>query len=559
MSIGYGYKNKAIASAVFNVDANSPASSDDSTGVVTVKNRIRKFEPVAGPSGVDGESIFVTPGTFSWTCPAGVTSVNVVCVGGGAGGGGNGGSGGGGGGLGYKNNITVVPGQSYTVVVGAGGTENNNGQQSYFISTSTVAGFGGSRGTTSQWGTGGTGGGYFGDSGGNGGQGGGGWSTYFGGGGGGAGGYGGNGGTGGRSANYTGTVPYITTSPTSATKGTSGAGGGGAGAGSPNSASGISDSRHGGGGGGVGLHGRGADGVAGAWGGGTTTWFVDGGGGGSTYLNYGLAGGNSINSASDSSNGGFPGGGGGARGGSRQSTNSYKGGDGAVRIFWGSGSFPTNAGGAIGDVTVNKANNGTITIQPQANGTKAFRFTGSTNTYINLGDIFNGKLTRATIEIWFKSAENIGSTRFMCMMGWGEGNANYSNISIGNWYGAQPDESIHFGLNSATIIGAENGGHSKYHDQQWHLATVTLGPDQYSISVDGEAKTISYPNGLSSTDVGDLFSFGNANCVTWIGNRPYGTGADPWNGWIGNVTVYDRVLTAEEIKSNYLATRGRYV
>eukprot|EP00047_Mylnosiga_fluctuans_P024645 m.166012 g.166012 ORF g.166012 m.166012 type:complete len:97 (-) comp9897_c1_seq16:77-367(-) len=33
-----------------------------------------------------------------------------------------GGYGGGGGGLGWKNNIPVVPGQSYTVVVGAGGS-----------------------------------------------------------------------------------------------------------------------------------------------------------------------------------------------------------------------------------------------------------------------------------------------------------------------------------------------------------------------------------------------------------------------------------------------------
>jgi hypothetical protein len=31
-------------------------------------------------------------------------------------------TGGGGGGLGWKNNIAVTPGQSYTVVVGAGGT-----------------------------------------------------------------------------------------------------------------------------------------------------------------------------------------------------------------------------------------------------------------------------------------------------------------------------------------------------------------------------------------------------------------------------------------------------
>lgn len=79
-----------------------------------------------------GSAEYTTPGTFSWTAPTGVTSVSVVCVGGG---GGfyrqNFASGsiagyfldyaGGGGGLGWKNNISVTPGSSYTVNVGRGG------------------------------------------------------------------------------------------------------------------------------------------------------------------------------------------------------------------------------------------------------------------------------------------------------------------------------------------------------------------------------------------------------------------------------------------------------
>ena len=81
-------------------------------------------------SGVQGQSEYTTPGTYTWVCPAGVNDVHVVCIGGGGGGsarpswatdGVDFGSGGGGG-LGYKNNISVTPGQSYTVVVGAGGT-----------------------------------------------------------------------------------------------------------------------------------------------------------------------------------------------------------------------------------------------------------------------------------------------------------------------------------------------------------------------------------------------------------------------------------------------------
>ena len=51
-----------------------------------------------------GQQVY-TYGTHSWTCPANVYEVSVVCVGSGAGGNSYGG---GGGGLGWKNNIPVV-------------------------------------------------------------------------------------------------------------------------------------------------------------------------------------------------------------------------------------------------------------------------------------------------------------------------------------------------------------------------------------------------------------------------------------------------------------------
>ncbi len=63
---------------------------------------------------------FTTPGTTSFTVPAGVTSLNVQVVGaGGSGAGGtNEGTGGGGGGGGYsRQTLSVTPGQRYTVVV----------------------------------------------------------------------------------------------------------------------------------------------------------------------------------------------------------------------------------------------------------------------------------------------------------------------------------------------------------------------------------------------------------------------------------------------------------
>ena len=61
-------------------------------------------------------------GTTSWTCPTGVTSVDILVVGGGGGGGGRAGAGGGAGGLVNVNGVSVTAGQSYTVTVGSGGS-----------------------------------------------------------------------------------------------------------------------------------------------------------------------------------------------------------------------------------------------------------------------------------------------------------------------------------------------------------------------------------------------------------------------------------------------------
>jgi len=235
-----------------------------------------------------GQQAYTTAGTFSWIAPAGVTSVSVVTVGAG----GYSTAGGSGGALSYKNNITVVPGNSYAVVVGAG----NSGTLSSFNGTGVVSAGTGSTRTGDGGGNGGTGG-----------QGG-------------AGGYSGNGGNG-ASGSGSGTAG-------------SGGGGGGSGSGYYYTCVGCVERYGYPGGGGVGLLGQGASGSGGTGTsslGGTAT----GGGGGSggdsgqsvslsVYLNLG-------------SGGSY--GGGGYNGG-------YAGG-GAVRIIWPgtTRSFPsTNTG-----------------------------------------------------------------------------------------------------------------------------------------------------------------------------------------------------------------------
>jgi hypothetical protein len=255
-----------------------------------------------------GQKVYTTAGTYSWTCPADVTRISIVTVGGGGGGGygPNGAAGGGGGGLGWKN-LTVVPGNSYTVVVGAGGTgatvsgnSGGNGGNSYFINTSTVCGFGGTGGAVST--TAGTGGSYTGDGGGSGGTSPARVASGYSHGGGGAGGYSGNGSDGGY-RNTTGT----TVNPAD------GEGGGGNG--------GAASTSSGGGGGGVGIWGSGASGT-------TST------AGGSNGENG--RSGTSATTTYKAQGGGFGGGGGGS-----DLNEAGNGGSGAVRIIWGVGrEFP---------------------------------------------------------------------------------------------------------------------------------------------------------------------------------------------------------------------------
>lgn len=189
----------------------------------------------------------------TWTAPAGVCTASVECWGGGGAGGGTGTAavvktGGGGGGGAYARNpsVTVTPGSSYSVAIGAGGTgvqnaTGNPGGSTTFNGTTVVA-VGGSGGGATNTATGGTGG------------------------------------AGGAGGSSTGTTVYSGGNGAAGTGTTTGSGGGGSSAGSAvvgNNASGIT-----GGaaptGGGRGANGVSANGVG-------AVGFVHGGGGSGGY------------------------------------------------------------------------------------------------------------------------------------------------------------------------------------------------------------------------------------------------------------------------------------
>lgn len=81
------------------------------------------------------QTIITTLGSTSWTVPAGVSSIQAECIGGGAGGWTTNeldyGAGGGGGSYAKTNSISVTPGQTVYLFVGAGGGANTNGGDSW--------------------------------------------------------------------------------------------------------------------------------------------------------------------------------------------------------------------------------------------------------------------------------------------------------------------------------------------------------------------------------------------------------------------------------------------
>jgi hypothetical protein len=192
--------NQPYSFIITATNSEATSSPSSSSNIVTpVSSGV--YEAIYTPSTSGGTLITATgQRQFTFTVPAGVTSISVVCVGGGGFSIGSNGSGGGGGALAYVNNYSVTPGQTFTVIVGGGPSNIGSSQQNTSSSRNTtfggtICGAGGGQtnagsaannaGGAVLYGTGGAGG----------------IGTYasnpYGGGGGGAGGYSGAGGAGG--------------------------------------------------------------------------------------------------------------------------------------------------------------------------------------------------------------------------------------------------------------------------------------------------------------------------------------------------------------------------
>lgn len=192
------------------------------------------------------------------------------------------------------------------------------------------------------------------------------------------------------------------------------------------------------------------------------------------------------------------------------------------------------------DLSAN-SNNGTLTNGPtfsSANG-GSIVFDG-TNDYVNTG--MNPSYTAVTIGCWFQ----------------------YSNIYTSNVVGRYNNWNTAgvFRIPANAIIGVGGQATGNGYDEMSPDSSLSFSAGQWVNAVftyDGSIYR-SYHQGLAGDTISRSHTFSSVPSQNiWIGRRTSDpTLAHYYSGKISNVSIYNRALSADEIRQNYLATKGRY-
>ena len=490
-------KKKQMDSADSFEYGGSPAVRPADNPILSIGSQTKSVTTTSGGA-AQGQQAFTTAGSFTWTAPANVTSVSVVCVGAG---------GAGGGALAYKNDITVVPGNSYNVVVGAPGsmgtgttgsgagqnTGTSGGNSTFQATHGTTVAQGGITGTPDVNDPKGSPAGDY-DGGGNGGV------TYNYGGynGGGAGGYSGDGGGGGA---FQATGNYA------------GQGGGGSNGSWAYNA-----------GGGVGILGEGASGAAPSGGNGF------GGSGGGNGTGPGTENGQSQT-------------GGDYGGGSSGRWAGNTGGKGAVRIIWGENrAFPSTN---TADVTPSSGPTTTTTTtlidmsgngnDGVVNGATIQKFGGLSYNYLD----FDG--TDDVIE--FPESPSFSFTGDFTVESW---IYPTSSVVFANIFST---EDFDFKLQFLAVrIYTSSGSNTSAtcNLNSWNHVLFYRRSGTFYVSINGVEQAVTPAaftgDGSSGAEIG----------------RKIRSASEHFVGRIGEVRVYPKALTAAQIFQNYNATKSKY-
>ena len=197
--------------------------------------------------------------------------------------------------------------------------------------------------------------------------------------------------------------------------------------------------------------------------------------------------------------------------------------------------------------------NGTLTNGPSFNNSNGGNIVfDGTNDYVsvlNYSSLESLNTSEVTVEI-FAKATGTGSYSPFILFRPDSINA-YSYLTLGNFTGYWSNESLSW-YSGGEILGfAYTNGHAYFQDSEIRQYVVTLKTNNYKLYANGNQLTLnnSFRNGSQATSMTtDLFSGG-----IYI--------ADLDNNFNGNVyraSIYNKILSDQEIRQNYEATKGRF-
>ena len=187
-----------------------------------------------------------------------------------------------------------------------------------------------------------------------------------------------------------------------------------------------------------------------------------------------------------------------------------------------------------------QGNNGTLTNGPTFSSTNrgVFDFDG-TNDYVACGNLDSyltgitdvSFMTYATTDI-VDSNTRIIAGRYEGSNGW-EMFIHTTNVL--RWGGRE---------NTSLFIAVESS--FQLNTNQWYFFAGTKQGNVWNLYIDGNLHSSTTAGNGTTTFVSKPLSIG----------RQFGSYY--WNGKIANTLVYNRALSADEVRRNYNATRGRY-
>jgi len=187
-----------------------------------------------------------------------------------------------------------------------------------------------------------------------------------------------------------------------------------------------------------------------------------------------------------------------------------------------------------------EGNSGTLTNGPtfDAENGGSLTFDGA-NTYVDLGTSIDTNVP-ISVSCWFKADQE---QRYQGLVSRADGSTSFRNFIL---YISNIDGDGGFG----TYINAHRKVLGVISTNTWYNGCFTLDSSN-NLKLYLNASLVKSDTSVSYTD--------QSSDKLLVGEFQAGAGSDyPLDGNISNVSIYNRALSADEIRQNYLSTKERY-